>query len=87
MTDEADIKPSDRIRAALSGHLPMRDLDDAERTALNDIISERVSRAVTTTPWDFATAPTVVRNVALDEHGHLREYHPDGSVTDLPGPA
>jgi len=87
MTDQADAKPSDRISAALAGELPMKDLDAAERAVLHETIGQRLAHAVATTRWDLTSLPKPVRHVALDEHGHLREYHPDGSVTDLPGHA
>lgn len=87
MTDKAGAEPSDRLRAALAGQLPMRDLDAAERAALNRALGERVDHAVATTEWNLPPLQGSVRHVALDERGYLREYHPDGSVTDLPGPA
>jgi hypothetical protein len=75
-----------RVEAALAGALPMRELTTEERVVANAEISAAIEEKVASTSFGRELADEGITTVALDEHGNLVEYRPDGStvVVDVP---
>ena len=73
-----------RIEAALAGTLPMRELTAEEGVVFNAEISAAVEENLAGTHYGRILAAEGVTTVALDEHGQLRQYRPDGSSVALP---
>ncbi len=76
-----------RIEAALSGELPLAELNDAERLVANAELDVRVQERAQATNFGERLAAEGVTTVALDENGALVEYRPDGTTSVLSDPA
>jgi hypothetical protein len=72
-----------RIEAALAGTLPMRELTAEEGVVFNAEISAAIEENLATSHYGRILAAESVTTVALDEHGQLRQYRPDGTTVGL----
>jgi hypothetical protein len=72
-----------RVEAALSGSLPERELSSAERTVFNAELDTAISRTAADVSFGDVMAKRGVATVALDEHGVLTRYNPDGTSSSL----
>jgi hypothetical protein len=72
-----------RVEAALTGQLPMADLTSEEGVAFNAEVSASIEENLASIHYGQTLANEGITTVALDEHGHLVEYLPDGSVSPI----
>ncbi|WP_034509126.1 hypothetical protein [Blastococcus sp. URHD0036] len=72
-----------RVEAALAGELDERELSGDERVVFNAELDASVSEAARTIRFGEVLAARGVTTVALDEHGRLTRYHPDGTTSLL----
>jgi hypothetical protein len=72
-----------RVEAALAGELDERNLDAEERVVFNAELDTSISEAARTIRFGEVLAARGVTTVALDEHGRLTRYHPDGTTSSL----
>lgn len=68
-----------RVEAALAGTLPVESLSDQEAVAFDSEVESRLQTRLRTTNLGAVLAARGVSTVALDEHGVLTEYRPDGT--------
>lgn len=73
-----------RVEDALAGRLPLRELTTEEGVVFNAEVAASVEESLAVVHYGQTLAAEGVTTVALDESGHLVEYHPDGSVAPLP---
>lgn len=73
-----------RVEAALAGQLSMRELTVEQGVAFNAEVSAAIEEDLAATHYGHVLAAEGLTTVALDEHGRLLEYHPDGTSTVLP---
>ena len=72
-----------RVEAALAGELDEADLDAEEQVVFNAELDTSISEAARTIRFGEILAARGVTTVALDEHGRLTRYHPDGTTSPL----
>jgi hypothetical protein len=72
-----------RVEAALAGDLDERGLSAQERVVFNAELDASISEAARTIRFGEVLAARGVTTVALDEHGQLTRYHPDGTTSPL----
>lgn len=72
-----------RVEAALRGELAMTSLSAEEGVVINAEIAAAIEESLARTDYGARLAGEGVTTVALDEHGELVEYHPDGSEVRL----
>ncbi len=72
-----------RVEAALAGELDEQALDADERVVFNAELDASISEAARTVRFGEVLAARGVTTVALDEHGRLTRYHPDGATSPL----
>jgi hypothetical protein len=72
-----------RIDAVLTGALPMAALRPDERTVVNAELDAAISARAQSLSFGDVLAHEGVTTVALDEHGALIQYHPDGTSVVL----
>lgn len=72
-----------RVEAALAGQLDEADLGAEERVVFNAELDASISEAARTIRFGEVLAARGVSTVALDEHGRLTRYHPDGTTSPL----
>jgi hypothetical protein len=72
-----------RVDAALAGALDERDLDAQERVVFNAELDASISEAARAIRFGEVLAARGVTTVALDQHGRLTRYHPDGTTSPL----
>jgi hypothetical protein len=72
-----------RVEAALAGEFDERELTGEERVVFNAELDTAVSEAARTIRFGEVLAARGVTTVALDEHGRLTRYHPDGTTSLL----
>jgi hypothetical protein len=75
-----------RVESALAGNVPLRDLDERERTAVNDEIAERIRRGAAAAHFGDDLAAAGMTTVSMDDQGRLVERRPDGSTSILSNP-
>ncbi|HEY2436147.1 MAG TPA: hypothetical protein VGH93_03140 [Solirubrobacteraceae bacterium] len=68
-----------RVEAALAGTLPVEDLSDEEGTVFDSEVESRLEARLRATDLGAVLAARGVTTVALNEHGELTEYRPDGT--------
>ncbi|MDT4893818.1 MAG: hypothetical protein QOE97_2853 [Pseudonocardiales bacterium] len=73
-----------RVEAALAGQLATSELTAEEGVAFNAEVSAGLEERLAATHYGRVLAAEGVTTVALDDQGHLREYHPDGTDALLP---
>jgi len=62
----------------------MSELTAEEGVAFNAEVSAAIEENLAATHYGQVLAAEGVTTVALDDHGRLLEYHPDGTSTILP---
>ena len=72
-----------RVEAALAGELDERNLTAEEQVVFNAELDTSISEAARTIRFGEVLAARGVTTVALDEHGRLMRYHPDGTTSPL----
>lgn len=72
-----------RVEAALAGELALRELTADERAVVNAEIDAAVSARASSISFGQVLAARGMATVALDEHGALTRYYPDGSTEAL----
>lgn len=72
-----------RVEDALTGGLDERELNAEERVVFNAELDASISEAARTIRFGEVLAARGVTTVALDEHGRLMRYHPDGTTSPL----
>lgn len=72
-----------RVECALAGELNERDLNAQERVVFNAELDASISEEARTIRFGEALATRGVITVALDEHGRLTPYYPDGTTSPL----
>ena len=72
-----------RVEAALAGELDERELNADEQVVFNAELDASISEAARTIRFGEVLAARGVTTVALDEHGRLTRYHPDGTTSPL----
>lgn len=72
-----------RVEAALCGELDERELRAEERVVFDAELDASISEAARTVRFGEVLARRGVTTVALDEHGRLTRYHPDGTTSRL----
>lgn len=72
-----------RVEAALAGTLPLAALSAEEREVANAELDISIEERAAGLSFGRQLAAEGVTTVALDEHGQLMEYQPDGRVTPL----
>lgn len=72
-----------RIEAALAGELPERQLGDAEAAVFHAELDAAIDERARATGFGEVLAGRGVTTVALDEHGVLTRYLPDGTTEPL----
>lgn len=72
-----------RVEAALTGNLPVEHLTDAEAMVFDAEVQSRVETRLRTTNLGAVLAARGLTTVALNEHGELTEYRPDGTSTPI----
>ena len=72
-----------RVEAALAGELDERQLSEDERVVFDAELDASISEATRNVRFGEVLAARGVTTVALDEHGELRRYHPDGTTSPL----
>jgi hypothetical protein len=72
-----------RVEAALSGRLDLRELSEEEGVVFNAEISAAIQEDLATTDYGQALAQRGITTVALSDAGELVEYRPDGTSTIL----
>ena len=70
-----------RVEAALAGELDERELSADEQVVLNAELDASISEAARVISFGEVLASRGVTTVALDEHGRLTRYHPDGTTS------
>lgn len=68
-----------RVEAALAGTLPVEQLSEEEGVVFDSEVQSRVEQRMRTTNLSTVLAARGVTTVALNEHGKLTEYRPDGT--------
>ncbi len=68
-----------RVEAALGGTLPAEQLSDEEGTVFDAEVQSRLEGRLRSNDLGAVLAARGVTTVALNEHGELTEYRPDGS--------
>jgi hypothetical protein len=72
-----------KVEAALSGELPLGELDAAEGAVFNAEITAALEESLAGSDYGAVLAARGVTTVALDEDGRLVQYRPDGTSTVL----
>ena len=72
-----------RVEAALAGNLSVEHLSDEEGVVFDAEVQSRLEERLRTTNLGAVLAARGVTTVALDEHGELREYRPDGTSAPI----
>lgn len=72
-----------RVEAALAGELDERELSAQERVVFDAELDASISEAARTVRFGEVLAGRGVTTVALDEHGQLTRYHPDGTTSPI----
>jgi hypothetical protein len=72
-----------RVEAALAGELDERELSAEERLVFNAELDTAIAETARTIRFGEVLAARGVTTVALDEHGRLTRYHPDGTTSPL----
>jgi hypothetical protein len=72
-----------RIEAALAGTLPERELTAEQRAVFNAELDASISETARRVSFGDVLAARGITTVALDEHGVLTRYAPDGSKAPL----
>lgn len=72
-----------RVEAARVGDLDERDPNADERAVFNAELDASICEAAATMSFGEVLAGRGVTTVALDEHGRLKRYHPDGTSSPL----
>ena len=72
-----------RVESALAGELDERELGADERVVFNAELDASISEAARTIRFGDVLAARGVTTVALDDHGRLTRYHPDGTTSPL----
>ncbi len=72
-----------RILAAVRGEIPLSTLEAEERVVANVELDVAIRERAATSAFGRALLKAGVSAVALDDHGVLTEFHPDGSSRPL----
>lgn len=72
-----------RVEAALAGTLPLAELTSDEQEVANAELDARIQEAAASAGFGARLAAEGLTTVALDEHGVLTRYLPDGTPTPL----
>lgn len=72
-----------RVQAALSGQLPMRQLNAEESLVFNAEINVAIEENLAAGHYGRRLAAAGVTTVALDDEGRLVEHRPDGTTAVL----
>lgn len=72
-----------RVEAALAGTLQLAELTGDEQEVANAELDALIQEAAARTSFGARLAAEGVTTVALDEHGVLTRYLPDGTATPL----
>jgi hypothetical protein len=72
-----------RVEAALAGELDERELNAEERVQFNVELDSSISEAAHAIAVGRALATRGETTVALNEHGRLMRYFPDGTTTPV----
>lgn len=72
-----------RIERCLAGELPWTALAPAEQRVANAELDVAIEDAADRVSLGAAASAAGIVTVAIDEHGRLREYRPDGTTTLL----
>ncbi|HZU80301.1 MAG TPA: hypothetical protein VE991_10340 [Acidimicrobiales bacterium] len=72
-----------RITAAVQGDLPLANLSAEERVVANIELDVAIRERAAGASFGRAVLDTGATAVALDEHGALVAYHPDGTTSPL----
>lgn len=72
-----------RVEAALAGQMPLTELTDDERLVANAELDATIQAQAEALSFGHQLAAEGLTTVALDDHGQLVEYRPDGSHTVL----
>ena len=72
-----------RVEAALSSPSSSSPASADERVVLNAELEASISEAARSIRFGEVLAARGVTTVALDEHGRLTRYHPDGTTSPL----
>ena len=73
-----------RVESALAGELDVLELTVEEGVVFNSEVTAAVEESLARTHYGHRLAAGGVTTVALDEHGRIVEYRPDGGSTVLP---
>lgn len=69
-----------RVQAALAGSVGPEDLSDEEAVVFDAEVQSRVEARLASTNLGAVLAARAITSVALNEHGELTEYRPDGTT-------
>ncbi len=72
-----------RILAAVRGEIPLSTLEAEERVVANVELDVAIRERAATSAFGRALLKAGVSAVALDDHGVLTEFHPDGGSRPL----
>jgi hypothetical protein len=72
-----------RVEAALAGVLPVEHLSDEKGIVFDSEVQSRLDTRLRTTNLGAVLAARGVTTVALNEHGELTEYRPDGTSASV----
>lgn len=72
-----------RVEAALAGTLPERELSTEERVVFSAELDAAISETARRVRFGEVLSGRGVTTVALDAHGVLTRYHPDGTSSPL----
>jgi len=72
-----------RVEAAVTGELDERELTGEERVVFNAELDASISEATIAIGFGEVLATRGETTIALDKHGRLTRYHPDGSTNPL----
>jgi hypothetical protein len=72
-----------RVEAAMAGALPVEQLSDEEGIVFDSEVQSRLQARLRTTNLGAVLAARGVSTVALNEHGELTEYRPDGTSASV----
>jgi ParD-like antitoxin of type II bacterial toxin-antitoxin system len=72
-----------KVEAALAGDTPLGDLTAEEGSVFNAEISASIEESLARADYGKTLAARGITTVAIDEHGEIVQYRPDGTTTVL----
>ncbi|MUL85614.1 MULTISPECIES: TA system antitoxin ParD family protein [unclassified Mycolicibacterium] len=72
-----------KVEAALAGDTPLADLTAEEGAVFNAEIAASIEESLARADYGQTLAGRGITTVAIDEHGEIVQYRPDGTTTVL----